>query len=880
MNREVCISHRQVFGFQVIEASACEKSNIPESKESKDSNDLSLLLQPKGVPWHTEHSKNNDTAIAVISFSQIEYINFIALEFDKSIPQSWPSHFRFEISDDGQTWTSLLKEENYRGDVKGFFTWHIPLIKTNFLKLIVFKHYEKNQEFFSIIKSISLGIHGVQEIKASSELDRLWTKENIIDTRPDYGWSTKINPQKEPENIELDLGSINHVNKIHIKSKDAIHHYFPKAFYFEYSKDGLLWHTMHDEQNFEAQSNQWYLWTFLPTNMRFFRIVITEGAKNEDGSFLSQIIEIKIYGVGLNFDHSHPHEGITPYATTLNAGLIRLAKDGEYSKNIAVQASDSRLHYATTHRAGIVRLAENGHISDQAVVQADDKRLRDATETYRGIVQLAKDGESRPALAVQANDKRLKEADENSSGILKLCPLGQSLSGRAVQGSDPRLRNGSESFAGIVQLAQNGEDKANVVVQGNDKRLKNATTEQPGILTFAKDGETAEFKAVQSNDKRLKDATENYKGIVRLAKNGEKSALAVVQSNDQRLENATEKQAGIVQLAEHGANQTGAVVQSDDPRLHDARAPKEHAHDYAPSDHSYADHSGNIWLQGYPSTPLIETNPPEKQSVLIGAELLDNADSKKSSQQTNDHSIAIAGIATNLKGQNQDIAVLGHSNFIGVRGQSLGTKNLDSGNKKSAGISGHGRDCPGGRFVSRNDYALIAGTEKLEDGNESSGKALLAQGSSCFQGQVQIIARPNNEQTIASYFDADSHMPLAKGDIVRIHDKKPAHVIKCDKNYDTSVLGIVVDNPALALSEQENGSSQGVYVALYGMAEVKVDPSFGEIKPGDLLTTCKNAGHAMKAKIEKFEQIGSIIGKALEGAKGKSKSIKIVLNRH
>lgn len=866
MNREVCISHAQSYSYDIIECNSYH--NEAPSSRSLGSN------QDRG--WETEHLNQNHYSFLRLDLGEEKFFNAITLGFDHNDPNSTPKSFRIEISYDNQVWTSLIREEDFEADTKGYHVWHTPLISTRYIKVLITEHHNHDGEYFSHLPSINIGINGTETIKASSELDRLWTKENLIDGRADYGWSTQLNPNNELQTIEIDLGAINHVNKVKLRSKDAVNHYFPKSFYFEYSKDGQIWYTIHDERGYEALRGTWYNWTFMPTNMRFFRLAITEGSQNEDGSYLSQIIEMELHGVGVSFDHSHPHEGITPYATTLHAGLIRLAKDGETSKSVALQASDSRIKEATIHRKGIVRLADDGEEAAHAVIQGNDKRLRDATESYKGIVQLAKDGESRPNLAVQSHDKRLQIATEKQSGVLKLCPAGEESGKHAVQGNDPRLRKATVSYPGIVRLAQDGEASANSVVQGNDHRLKRATVEQIGIVQYAKDGEDTAETAVQGNDKRLREATETYRGIVKLAKNGEESPQVVVQGNDKRLQKSTQQNHGIIRLAQHEEKAASLAVQADDPRLYDAREAKEHSHDYAPREHSFDDHNGLIWLEGDKSAAIQDTSPPQKGEAVIGA-----SHKKSDAEATSDKAaIALAGVAAQSnKASFQSIGVLGHSSHTGVRGQALGS--VSETETLGAGVAGHGRDCPGGRFQSRHNYALIAGAPYLEDGSPASGKGLYVTGETQIAGPLKL--KQNNgaplSGSMAYFFQADHHAPLQAGDIVRIHPQKSNTVIKTENPYDPAAVGVVTDESLLSFAPSATKKEVSrVYVALYGVAKIKVDPSFGDINPGDMLTSSKTAGHAMRAQIEQFNQLSAVIGKALESAKGKTTTINVLLS--
>jgi hypothetical protein len=81
------------------------------------------------------------------------------------------------------------------------------------------------------------------------------------------------------------------------------------------------------------------------------------------------------------------------------------------------------------------------------------------------------------------------------------------------------------------------------------------------------------------------------------------------------------------------------------------------------------------------------------------------------------------------------------------------------------------------------------------------------------------------------------------------------------KAYDTTVAGIVSTAPGVSLGTNENGNVGETLIAVAGRVPCKVDASYAQIKPGDLLTTSDTPGHAMKAT---DPVIGTILGKALE----------------
>jgi hypothetical protein len=65
-------------------------------------------------------------------------------------------------------------------------------------------------------------------------------------------------------------------------------------------------------------------------------------------------------------------------------------------------------------------------------------------------------------------------------------------------------------------------------------------------------------------------------------------------------------------------------------------------------------------------------------------------------------------------------------------------------------------------------------------------------------------------------------------------------------------------------------------VALAGRVYCNVDTKYGDIKPGDLLTTSPTPGHAMVVK-DFSRANGAILGKAMEGLSGGGKGQILVL---
>ena len=548
-------------------------------------------------------------------------------------------------------------------------------------------------------------------------------------------------------------------------------------------------------------------------------------------------------------------------ATTSSKGIVQLAENGEVAEGTVVQGNDRRLRDGSELHKGIVRFAKNGEESEEAAVQGNDQRLRDATTSSKGIVELAEDGETTAGTAIQGNDRRLNDATTSSKGIVELAEDGESRNGVAVQGSDRRLREATETEPGIVRLAQNGENNSNTVVQGNDRRLRDATTLAKGIVELAEDGETTAGTVIQGNDRRLKDATTLAKGIVELAEDGEDTPGAVVQGNDSRLKKADVDIYGIVKLAASGETRSGYVIQSDDERLSDPREPLPHQHDYAPKNHQFDNHSGTLSITDSKNELFNSITPPSNNSSIVYA--------KNTSSENG--AIGVVGITGILQNNaTKSYGVVGHSGHIGVRGQSTG--DADSGT--GCGILGVSRFGAGGLFTSEHGFALVAdGYGDINNYDDSlkligSGKALSVNGNAEFHGTIKFMKDEKKKENAfpigtVEMFEVDEIDYIAPGDVLVVSQTGKSRLSRSKKEYDKSVIGIVSGNPALLFNN--SGKEEKVYpIVLSGKAMCKVDARNNPVKPGDLIVTSSTPGCAMVGKMDSFDKIGTVIGKALD----------------
>lgn len=130
--------------------------------------------------------------------------------------------------------------------------------------------------------------------------------------------------------------------------------------------------------------------------------------------------------------------------------------------------------------------------------------------------------------------------------------------------------------------------------------------------------------------------------------------------------------------------------------------------------------------------------------------------------------------------------------------------------------------------------------------------------------------------------DSGSNIPseqVQPGLVVSIDPHNPGKLVLSSRAYDHRVAGIISGaggvKPGLMMS-QEGTLADGKHpVALSGRVYCWVDASHGAVKAGDLLTTSRTPGHAMKVSNPTKAQ-GAIIGKAMTSLK-EGKGLVLVL---
>ena len=165
-----------------------------------------------------------------------------------------------------------------------------------------------------------------------------------------------------------------------------------------------------------------------------------------------------------------------------------------------------------------------------------------------------------------------------------------------------------------------------------------------------------------------------------------------------------------------------------------------------------------------------------------------------------------------------------------------------------------GDDVPGrsfvvGKYDTSGNY--IALTTVSQNGNLACNSLTILGGSD--------LTEPFQISTAAA--------EVAQGAVVVIDEENPGHLKLSDQPYDSRVAcGVSGANgihPGIQM-QQQGLLEGGKNVALSGRVYVQADASSGAIRPGDLLTTSRIPGHAMKVTDHAKAQ-GAILGKAMTG---------------
>jgi hypothetical protein len=217
----------------------------------------------------------------------------------------------------------------------------------------------------------------------------------------------------------------------------------------------------------------------------------------------------------------------------------------------------------------------------------------------------------------------------------------------------------------------------------------------------------------------------------------------------------------------------------------------------------------------------------------------------------------------------------------GVTGVSVSGSGVSGTSSKADGVTGMSSAFDGVGGVSTSAvHAGVAGANTNKTGtgfgvyaesDSPSGSALYATGghwAGFFNGNVRITGQLN-----PSGGDVAERFPVvgnaAPGTVVAIDTAHPGALRVASGAYNRTVAGVVSGanalSPGIVLAGAPAGSTERP-VAMTGRVGVRCDAGPGAIRPGDLLTTAKRPGYAMRV-LDYRRAMGATIGKAMTGLK-------------
>jgi hypothetical protein len=138
--------------------------------------------------------------------------------------------------------------------------------------------------------------------------------------------------------------------------------------------------------------------------------------------------------------------------------------------------------------------------------------------------------------------------------------------------------------------------------------------------------------------------------------------------------------------------------------------------------------------------------------------------------------------------------------------------------------------------------------------------------------EVMRVREPTREKTVPVAPSRSPQFPASgtveMGDLLALDPERPGMLVRATTAQDPRIVGIAAGAPV----EVEGQLRVTLVETFYSV--VKADAGYGEIRPGDLLTSSFTTGHAMVA----LEIVpGTIIGKALEPLETGTGLIKVLV---
>jgi len=206
----------------------------------------------------------------------------------------------------------------------------------------------------------------------------------------------------------------------------------------------------------------------------------------------------------------------------------------------------------------------------------------------------------------------------------------------------------------------------------------------------------------------------------------------------------------------------------------------------------------------------------------------------------------------------------------GIRLQGEGSN--ESGSKLEIYSTSTGTTLPTAVLDGQDSASRFGGSLTLRNGLGNNVVVATANYNGTGIGRITTpVLEITGGSDLSEQFDIGHSSVLSRpGMVVSIDPDHPGELRLSGESYDRKVAGVISGaggvNTGMLMGQHGTVADGGHPVALAGRVYVWADASAGPIEPGDLLTTAKRPGHAMKVTDHDLAT-GAILGKAMTGLK-------------
>lgn len=231
----------------------------------------------------------------------------------------------------------------------------------------------------------------------------------------------------------------------------------------------------------------------------------------------------------------------------------------------------------------------------------------------------------------------------------------------------------------------------------------------------------------------------------------------------------------------------------------------------------------------------------------------------------------------------------GNADRVFLDSEVIRMQMFDPNNVETVRLGGNGGG--GGGFLSlRNSNGAVSVEADGDEGDAGIIRVRNAAGAATItlRGDLNGVGRvTTGEMQITGGSDLSERFDVAgdprPGMVVSIDPDRPGCLIVTREAYDRKVAGIIsgANGVKTGMSMGQSGTiADGRHpIALSGRVYCHVDAAYGAVRPGDLLTSSKTPGHAMRVD-DHASAHGAIIGKAMTSLKNGRGLVLVLVNLH